>query len=415
MGNNVLLRLRLQRGLTQEELSEQSGISVRTIRNFERGLIQRPRRSSVDMLLAVLDPDLRERLRSTPVDENGLPRGLGGEWQPLVDPGRPTWRGSRPARTCLVGRDIEVDRLGEMVTNQQVVVVTGPGGVGKSRVALATAEAVGRQFADGVAVAEMGRIPRELYPGVDAALELAWAAVDDLIGPSSPSPGSRSLLVLDNVEHLTRTMSLLVQRLLTDHSALHVLITSRRPPVLPGAGIWELAPLDDGSAVELLLDRVRTGCPGLDLDGERRQVFQLVRQLDGLPRFIEFAAYRLRTVPLSVLLGQSHSMNLLGSADAGALPHQRTLAASLQWSLDLLEERHQRLLAQLASQQQAGVPFSAGELEFADGEAVELLADLADASLVQVVRGHRYEYRLLRHVQTMLSGMLERQWAVSVA
>lgn len=423
MVNNLLLRLRLQRGLTQEELSEQSGISVRTIRNFERGLIQRPRRSSVDMLLAVLDPDLKERLRSTPVYELGMPRGMAAEWLQLLDPGVGAWRGSRPPRTSLVGRDLDIDLLGDMVTNQQVVVVTGPGGVGKSRVALATAESVGHRFSDGVAVAEMGRIPREQSLDAEGVMELAMAAVDGLIGDAGRSQGSRLLLVLDNVEHLSQTTSLLVQRLLGEYAALHILITSRRPPVLPGSSICELSPLDEESAVELLVDRVRTSCPTLDLTAELPQVAQLVRQLDGLPRFVEFAAYRLRMVPLSALLAESHRMSLFGSADLAALPHQRTLEASLRWSLDLLDERHQRLLTRLASRHRASHPFSAGELdggdgEFPAGEAVELLADLADSSLLQVDRGRRYEYRMLHHVQALLSDLAVRpvrEWAASAA
>lgn len=80
MKENLLLGLRLRSGMTQEELSDSSGISVRTIRNFERGVIRRPRRSSVDMLLDVLDPRLKEKLRSAAVEELGTPVGMAAEW-----------------------------------------------------------------------------------------------------------------------------------------------------------------------------------------------------------------------------------------------------------------------------------------------------------------------------------------------
>lgn len=406
--NNLLLRLRLQRGLTQEELAEQSGISVRTIRNFERGLVQRPRRSSVDMLLSILDPERKEKLRNTPLDDLNTPRGLAAAWLPLLDPGVRTWRGSRPPPTSLLGRDAAVDLIGEMVVGQPVVIVIGPGGVGKSRVAMAIAEAVSHRFADGVAVAEMGRIPPETALDPAEAMELAQTTVEDLIGPAAAAPGRQTLLVLDNVEHLSRVVVDLVAYLRTRYPATHILVTSRRVPALPGAAIWELPPLETESGVELLMDRTRTSCPTLDLAAERPLAVRLVHRLDGLPRYIEFAAHRLRVLPLSALLRGVDGIGLLGGYDAGALPHQRTLDASLRWDLDLLDERHRRMLNRLAVRSPREAPLRMAEFDVADGEfsdqeAVELLADLADSSLLRVARGPQYEYRMFRHVQALLT------------
>src|SRR5579875_782980 len=210
--NNLFLRLRLQCGMTQEELSEHSGVSIRTIRKFERGLIERPRRSSVEMLLAVLDPGLKQ-LRTASMTELGLPPSEAVEWLPLADPGTWTWRGARPPRTSLVGRKADVEELGKLVTAQQVVVLTGPGGVGKSRVALTVAEKVSRMFADGVAVAELGCIPPEQHLGVQSATGLAMGVVDELFRGTQPH-GRRALLVLDNAEHLPRTAARLPDCLL---------------------------------------------------------------------------------------------------------------------------------------------------------------------------------------------------------
>jgi predicted ATPase/DNA-binding Xre family transcriptional regulator len=404
--NNLLLRLRLQRGLTQEELSERSGISVRTIRNLERGQIARPRRSSVDMLLAVLDPELQPDQRARLADELGVPSGLGPEWTEPGGPGAATWRGSRPPRTSLIGREHEVEQLGGLVMANQVVVVTGPGGVGKSRVALAVAESVAHLLADGVAVVEMGRIPTEQHLDTESATELALKAVCGLLEEGARPTGQRLLLVLDNAEHLPRTTALLVERLLSDYRAVHLLITSRRPPKLHGAGIWELAPLSCAAAVELMVQRLRTSCPTLDLSEDLAQVEELCRQLDGLPRLVEFAAHRLRLVSLSTLLSDSRAMKLLGSSDLSALPHQRTLEASVRWSLDLLDERHHSFLSRLARRPE-GIRLNtddqgpdAGGLSSAE---VELLADLADSSLLQVDRGREYQYRLLHHVQAFLA------------
>ncbi|QMU77041.1 XRE family transcriptional regulator [Streptacidiphilus sp. PB12-B1b] len=400
--------MRLQRGLTQEELSEHSGISVRTIRNLERGQIARPRRSSVDMLLAVLDPELRPDQRATLVDELGVPSALDPEWTQPTGRGAGVWRGSRPPRTSLIGREHEVEQLGGLVMANQVVVVTGPGGVGKSRVALAVAESVGHRLADGVAVVEMGRIPTEQHLDSESATELALKAVGGLLENGPGPAGGRLLLVLDNAEHLPRTTALLVERLLSDYRAVHLLITSRRPPKLHGAGIWELAPLSCEAAVELMVQRLRTSCPTLDLSEDLSQVAELCRQLDGLPRLVEFAAHRLRLVSLATLLSDSRAKNLLGSSDLAALPHQRTLEASVRWSLELLDERHQSFLSRLARRPE-GIRLDADDEAAGAGAAglssteVELLADLADSSLLQVDRGRQYQYRLLRHVQALLA------------
>ncbi len=405
MKENLFLRLRVQSGMTQEELSERSGISVRTIRNFECGLIQRPRRSSVDMLLDVLDPGLKEKLRSAPIDDMGMPVGMAAEWLKLVGPRPTAWRGSRPPRSSMVGRSAEVELVAGLVVEHQVVVVTGPGGVGKSRVALAAAEDAGGRLGDGVVVVELGRVPGERDTDLTAATGLAEEAVDELVGDDAVVAGQQLLLVLDNTEHLPRATDRLVERMLTRYPGLHVLVTSRRAPELDGAVLCELAPLSPLTGVELLLDRLRTCCPALDLSAETERLARLVDMLDGLPRLIEFAAHRLRMVPLESLLSGSQAVRLLGRGDQRALPHQRTPEASLRWSLDLLDSRHERLLARLA--RSARPSFRVGDLdvdpaEFSETEAVGLLADLAETSLLQVVRGARYDYRMLSHVRAFL-------------
>ncbi|MFI7236907.1 ATP-binding protein [Streptomyces cyaneofuscatus] len=389
MNNREALRhLRIQRGLTQEELSHQSGVSVRTIRNIECGLIERPRRNSVDRLLAVLDPE-QKHLRRVTTDK--------------VQPGTGAWRGPRPPHTSLVGREEDVRELGELALANRVVMVTGPGGVGKSRVALTAAENVGPRFSDGVAVVEMGRVPREQDLDAESAVKHALEAVHGLLN-GEDGPGL--LLVLDNTEHLASTVPVLVDRLLNDHPTLHVLITSRRAAPLYGARIWELGLLSGEAAVQLLTDRIGMSCPTLDISDDLPRLTELARQLDCLPQLLEFAAHRLRTTPLSTLLSHHYGMKLLGSTDSSALPHQRSAQDSLQWSLDLLDERHQEVLMRLA-QRTESFSFDAGgtvEDEFTTLETMDLLANLADASLLQVNRGRSYEYRMLRHVKAFLVG-----------
>jgi predicted ATPase/transcriptional regulator with XRE-family HTH domain len=399
MRHDLLLALRTQRGWTQEELSERSGISVRTIRNLERGRIQSPRRSSLDLLFSVLDPEPRGRAGRAP----------GGGARPGSTAGPVQWRGPRPPRTPLVGRDAELDRLCDLVDTHPVTVVTGPGGVGKTRLALAAAERTARRRTGAVAVVQLGRIPAPAdSPAGDVQMRLTAArqAVEAVLGGAARAAGDPALLVLDNAEHLPQVTSLLVDELLGAWPELRLVVTSRRPPALPEACLWEAAPLDADSALHLLRQRIASGCAEQEVAAAGESLRALCRELDGVPRLVEFAAHRMRSVPVSALLVPEQVVELLGFPDLSLLPHQRSLAASLRWSWDLLTGRQQALLARLAAE--PGPVFSDGpeldglEPEFSRTEAMCLLAELADASLLQVRRGPRYEYRMLRHVRTFV-------------
>ncbi|WP_415952949.1 helix-turn-helix domain-containing protein [Streptomyces sp. KLOTTS4A1] len=406
MVQNSLTRLRLLRGYTQEELSELSGISVRTIRNLERGQVHKPRRSSVEMLLTVLDPEWRREGSDGTGGRPAGPDSAGGlAWAELLGQNRPVWRGPRPVRSSLIGRGPDVRRLEALVGEQQIVAVTGAAGIGKTRLAQAAAELCGPAFPDGVAVVELGRIPGEDRLDPDESLELAALALEEAFGDRRPAAGRQALVLLDNAEHLPTTTARLVERLVTQNPRTHLLVTSRQVPELTGATVWEVPSLTPEAAVDLLLDRLGSVCPRLDLSGARQLLDVLCGELDRLPRLVEFAAHRLRGVPLETLVSDSRVLATLGSADRSLLPHQRSLAASVQWSLGLLEEGHRSLLSRLAS---SGEHASAEILwdvpaDARDVHAVDGLARLVDTSLVQVDRGGVYRYRVLRHVRTVLT------------
>ncbi|MBY8878354.1 helix-turn-helix domain-containing protein [Actinacidiphila acidipaludis] len=412
MRHDLLLALRTQRGLTQEELSERSGISVRTIRNLERGRIQSPRRSSLDLLFSVLDPDPRGRAGRGPA---GAARPGGAP----ADHGQ--WRGPRPPRTSLIGRDAELDRLCALIDANPVTVLTGPGGVGKTRLALAAAERTAHRYPGGVAVVQLGRVPAATSaPGADVPVRLAAArqAVEALLGgpPAGPAPGP-ALLVLDTTEHLPQVASLLVEELRGARPEVRLLLTGRRPPALPEACLWETAPLPAGSALQLMRQRILNGCGEQEATAPPEAVEALCRELDGVPRLVEFAARRLRSVPASALLAPEHVLELLGYPDVALLPHQRSLLASMRWSWDMLTGRQQVFLGRLAAQADPvtveGPELASLAPEFTRTEAMCLLAELADASLLQVSRGTRYEYRMLRHVRAFVRhGRQEQRQAV---
>ncbi|MFC4031790.1 helix-turn-helix domain-containing protein [Streptomyces polygonati] len=537
MRNDLLLALRNQRGWTQEELSERSGISVRTIRNLERGRVQSPRRSSLDLLFSVLDPERRGNSAGGPIPGgggafhpggNGPGNGAGNSTGngigngaanaagnsglhgagnghgsgsgngavrvqqsgdqgrargpaspapgapvgvrrlgPAAAAGRPSrWRGPRPPRTSLVGRDSDLDRLCDIVTGHPVTVITGPGGIGKSRLALAVAERTAAEFPGGIAVAQLGRIavtgavggaagngavghgtvgdggggavghgtvgdggggsgpvahgiggpgPGIRDPGVHGvpggdgpgALAAAGHSVAELLGDERQPPGTGpALLVLDTAEHLPQTTALLVEQLRGAWPDARIVVTTRRPPALAEARIWETRPLPLDSAVELMSRRLASNSLTDDLAGSPARVRELCRELDCVPRLIEFAAYWLRSVPVSALLRPDQVLELLGVPDVSALPHQRSMRGSLEWSWGMLTARQRQFMLRLAERPEPvasdGLESASLEPEFSGTEAVCLLAELADASLLQVSRGARYEYRMLRHVRAFV-------------
>ncbi|HEY5836123.1 helix-turn-helix domain-containing protein [Streptomyces sp.] len=424
MRNDLLLALRTQRGWTQEELSERSGISVRTIRNLERGRIQSPRRSSLELLFSVLDPELRGRRDNGPAGNRTTGGSAGFPEPPEASAGGPPmsgpplprpkpagrWRGPRPPRTALVARDADLDQLYGLVARNAVTVLTGPGGIGKTRLALAVAERIAAETGGVVAVAQLGRIAATAgRPGGDgpAALATARQIVADLLGDEPRSPGTGpALLVLDTAEHLPQATALLVEHLRGTWPELRLVVTTRRPPVLPEARIWETAPLPPDGAVQLMYRRLASSSLDRDLTGSPDLVQALCRELDGVPRLIEFAAYWLRSVPVSTLLSPEHVLELLGFPDFSALPHQRSLRSSLEWSWEMLTDRQRQFMTRLAEQQDVltgtAAELAALEPDFVRTEAVRLLGELADASLLQVRRGDRYEYRMLRHVRAFV-------------
>lgn len=453
MRNDLLLALRTQRGWTQEELSERSGISVRTIRNLERGRVRSPRRSSLDLLFSVLDPETRGRggagrvgaapvagvspaggpLATVPPRAAETPAGMAafaaGPRPKAVSP-VVRWRGPRPPRTALVGREGDLDRLCAIVTAHPVTVLTGPGGIGKTRLALAVAERTAARFPGGIGVVQLGRIAPDgepcLYGAPDTdpvpagcvrpgpsgcegpgALTAAWQAVGDVLDDAGERPAGRAgLLVLDTAEHLPQTTALIVERLRGAWPDLRIVITTRRPPVLAEARIWETGPLSPDCAVELMFRRLASSSLTDDLTKSPDRVRELCRELDCVPRLIEFAAYWLRSVPVAALLRPEHVLELLGVPDVAALPHQRSMRGSLEWSWGMLTARQRQFMARLAERPE---PVTSDVLEvtllerdFTSTEAVCLLAELADVSLLQVSRGTRYEYRMLQHVRAFV-------------
>jgi predicted ATPase len=340
--------------------------------------------------------------------------------------GQPTGQLPHPALPALpLPRDRLIDRVQEVATAQDllrrpevgVVTLTGPGGVGKTRVALAVASARADQFADGVtflslaALTDPQLVVQTIAQGLGVAGDEQRSADEHLL---EWLRAKQVLLVLDNVEHLVAAVAVWIPTALAAAPRLKVLATSREPLRLHGEQMLPVAPLalPDAveamtpaeverlaavPAVELFVERAREVQPDFTVTPENAAtVAAIVRRLDGLPLAIELAVARLPVLPPAALLARlERRLPLLTRGPRDLPARQQTLRATIAWSYDLLGERDQALFRQLAvcaggctlaaAQSVCQMADAATEdPERSDVAVLEGLASLVDRSLLQV-------------------------------
>ncbi|MFI0464325.1 BTAD domain-containing putative transcriptional regulator [Saccharopolyspora sp. 5N102] len=333
-------------------------------------------------------------------------------------------------RTELIGRDTDLGELRRAVTESRLVSLTGPGGVGKTRLALAAAASAADRFPDGTWLVELA----PLQP--TATDEAGWLAeeVAQVIGIRAAEDGPADavealgealadkhlLLVLDNCEHVVDHAADLAEHLLGAAPNLHVLATSREPLRLPGEDIVPLQPLSvpaadtsfndlaQSHAVRLFVNRARASARGFALDADNADaVATLCRRLDGIPLALELAATRVRALDVHEMVSRlDDRFRLLATGHRGAPPRQQTLTAMIDWSWGLLDDTERAVLRRLAihpggctleaAETVCAATASAGEDGHLDAAAVaDVVARLVDRSLLQQ-SGRRY--RLLESV-----------------
>lgn len=318
-------------------------------------------------------------------------------------------RANLPAQlTSFIGREEELRRVGGMLAGGRLVTLLGPGGAGKTRLAI---EAAARDGGEVCFVDLAPVVASEVGKTLLGALGLREAGIRPAPGEQPPDAlerlvtaleGRRVLLVLDNCEHVVAAVAELAHRLLSACPELRVLATSREALAITGEALRPLPPLEvppPGAAlgelprypaVRLFLDRAAAVRPGFAVDeGNAGAVLRICRALDGLPLAIELAAARLRSLPVAeVATRLDDRFRLLSRGNRTAPPRHQTLRAVVEWSWDLLDEAEQTLARRLTV-------FTGGvTLEAAMGvcgldDADELLVELADKSLVQS-DGSRY-------------------------
>jgi len=299
---------------------------------------------------------------------------------------------ARPA-TALLGRDDEVAELRRLLAGERLVTLAGPGGMGKTRVALEIARLSG---APTVLLAPVAAAP-ELPHALAAALRLSVERGDVLDACVAVLGDRPTVLVLDNCEHLRDGVRDLVERLLTGCPRVTVLATSREPLGLPAEVVRRLGPLAPSPAAELFLERARRVRPGVPTATERELVADVVRRLDGMPLALELAAGRLSGFGLADLHGRlDRALDLLGGPRSEA--RHATLRATVEWSYQLLGAAEQRLFRHLAVFPD-GLALGAAERLAADvgldGDPGVALSRLVDASMVVADFTDGTRYRML--------------------
>ncbi|MGW0045972.1 BTAD domain-containing putative transcriptional regulator [Nocardia cyriacigeorgica] len=331
----------------------------------------------------------------------------------------------RAELTSYVGKLTDIAAVRELIAAHRLTTITGPGGSGKTRLAVETARTMLGDLPDGAWLVELA--------GVDGSGDLAQAALaafglrDALLG-SAPNaePMERliaairdreTLLILDNCEHVIEAAAAFAHRVLGECTRLRILATSREPLGITGEALWQVEPLAlpaptadaaviaDSPAVALLRDRASAVRQDLDTDpATLATMARICRALDGIPLAIELAAARLRTMSLDQLAHRlDDRFRLLTGGSRTAIRQHRTLRAVVDWSWELLSDAERQVLRRLAVFA-GGASLEAAEQVCADGSTVEpwqvleLLTALTEKSLL-IATDDGLRFRMLETIK----------------
>jgi predicted ATPase len=339
-----------------------------------------------------------------PVEPGPVGPGSGGPGPVATAPAFDAAPGSElPAPlTGLIGRERETQAIGQLLLRPSVrlVTVTGPGGIGKTRLAIEVGRSLGEAFQDGVAFVDLSTVSDPAL--VPNAIADALGVRDTGDAPLTAKlvtalRHQRRLLILDNFEQVTAAATTL-SVLLSAAPDLKMLVTSRRLLRLAGEYGFDVGPLDlprlprsatgetDGPCVALFVERAHAVKPDFELTGENAgAVVRICLALDGVPLAIELAAARIRILPPQAMLERLDRRLPLLAGDRIDLPQrQQTLRATIEWSTSLLSDEENQLLAKLGVFE-GGFGLEAAERVTAtrDVDTIRILGTLLDNSLVR--------------------------------
>lgn len=335
--------------------------------------------------------------------------------------------------TSFIGREKDIAEIVRLLKSQRLVTLMGPGGVGKTRLAIAAARQMIGQFKDGVywidyiGLSESSLVPQAVLQAAGVPEISNQPASETLVQHFADR---RSLLVLDNCEHLIAACSQLAAYLLAQCKNLRILATSREALDILGETTWTVpslslpAPADHSDtrllakseSIRLFTERVASSKPHFELsDANAGAIVQICTRLGGIPLAIELAAARTRMMSAEEIAERlDHAFDLLTGGNRGALPRHRTLRAAIDWSYELLSEPERVLFRRLAIFAD-GFTLEAVEAVTSDDiiprpQVVSLLGQLVSKSLVSMLTGAEAtetRYRMLETIRQYAHERLE--------
>ncbi|MFN8595358.1 MAG: BTAD domain-containing putative transcriptional regulator [Anaerolineae bacterium] len=324
--------------------------------------------------------------------------------------------------TRFIGREREIDQITQLLQDARLVTLTGPGGCGKTRLAVAAAQARssfehGAWFVDLSGLDEASLVIHTVATTLGVPETRGRALPDILTDYLRPK---QLLLILDNCEHLLSACADLAQRMLDECPGVRLLATSREPLGLSDESVWlvpslsvpsasaDMAHVAMAEAVQLFMARATEALPDFKIDEHNAAtIAQICRRLDGIPLAIELAAVRVKLLDaVQIAARLDDALQLLTRGQPMAASRHQTLRAALEWSYRLLQPREQQLFVRLAVFA-GGCTLDDVEAICADdqlpaAEMLDLVSDLVDKSLVTIaerVPGVAVRYRLLEPIR----------------
>lgn len=389
----LLREHRLAAGLSQEELAERAGLSRRGIADLERGARNFPLGETVRRLAEALDLPPAERAALLGTGQRTLSTDAPQRYALPVEP------------STFVGREQELSELELVLKSGRLLTLTGPGGIGKTRLALEVARRLEAEYADGGVYVDLAPVtdPALVPQAVALALGVREERNRPLIQTVQGHLAARQLLfILDNCEHLLEASARLVDALARNCPELRLLATSREPMRINAERAWPVPPLRLDEACELFIERARAAHARMHLTAADNVVIaEICQKLDGMPLAIQLAAARVPALALPEIAARlSERLRVLSSGARLDSPRHRTLRAAIDWSYSLLSDGERRLFEQLAVFAGGWDLSAAEQVCTSENHVLDVLANLVDKSLVVAERSAtQMRYRFLETIR----------------